>query len=186
MVQALQVDPRLIRTLNRFGAFDVSACFDCGNCTAICPLSSDSTAFPRKLITYAQLGLEGKLLESPDIWLCDYCGECTRTCPRQAEPSEFMMAARRFAVSKYTPTPILRMIFSSRAFTLLFMAAAALIPAGIFMTLQMPSGPRSANMFSYIPEGWIHYAGIVVGVAVGLLVLAGVVRLYVLITGGLR
>ena len=186
MTQALQVDPRLMKTLTKFGAFDVSACFDCGNCTAICPLSSDSTAFPRKVITYAQLGLEGKLLESPDIWLCDYCGECTKTCPRQAEPSEFMMAARRFAVSKYTPTPISRMIFSSRSFALLFMAVAALIPIGLFASLQVPSGPLSANMFSFIPEDWIHYAGISLGLAVGLAMAVGVVRMYRRITAGMR
>jgi ferredoxin len=175
-----------MKTLKKFGAFDVYACFSCGNCTATCPLSTTSTAFPRKMITYAQLGLEGKLLESPDMWLCDYCGECSMTCPRQAEPSEFMMAVRRFAVSKYTPTPISRMIFSSKVFTLLFMAVTALIPIGLFATLQVPSGPQSANMFSFIPEVWIHYSGITMGLAVGLAVLIGVGRMYRRITSGLR
>ena len=175
-----------MKTLKKFGAFDVSACFSCGNCTATCPLASDSTAFPRRMITYAQLGLEGKLLQSPDMWLCDYCGECSKTCPRQAEPSEFMMAARRFAVSKYTPTPISRMIFSSKAFTLLFMAVMALIPVGTFMTLQAPTGTQPANMFSLIPEVWIHYSGIAVGLAVGLAALVGVARMYRRVTAGLR
>jgi len=186
MAQTLQADPNLMKTLKKFGAFDVSACFSCGNCTATCPLSTTSTAFPRKMITYAQLGLEGKLLQSPDMWLCDYCGECSKTCPRQAEPSEFMMAARRFAVSKYTPTPVSRLIFSSKAFTLLFMAMTAVIPIGLFMTLQVPSGPQATNMFSFIPEVWIHYSGIAVGLVVGLAVLAGVVRMYRRITAGLR
>ena len=186
MAQTLQADPNLMKTLKKFGAFDVSACFSCGNCTATCPLSTESTAFPRKMITYAQLGLEGKLLQSPDMWLCDYCGECSKTCPRQAEPSEFMMAARRFAVSKYTPTPVSKLIFSSKAFTLLFMAATALIPVGLFMTLQVPSGPQATNMFSFIPEVWIHYSGIAVGLVVGLAALVGVVRMYRRITAGLR
>jgi len=175
-----------MKTLKNFGAFDVSACFNCGNCTATCPLSTASTAFPRKMITYAQLGLEEKLLQSPDMWLCDYCGECSKTCPRQAEPSEFMMAVRRFAVSKYTPTPVSRMIFSSKTFTLLFMTVMALIPIGLFATLQVPSGPQSANMFSFIPESWIHYSGIAVGLVVALAVLVGVVRMYRRVTTGLR
>ena len=186
MAQTLQVDPRLMKTLKKFGAFDVSACFNCGNCTATCPLSTNSTAFPRRMITYAQLGLEGKLLESPDMWLCDYCGECSKTCPRQAEPSEFMMAVRRFAVSKYTPSPISRMIFSSKAFTLLFMGVMAFIPIGLLATLQSPSGPRASSMFSFIPEIWIHYSGVGVGLAVGLAVAVGVVRMYSRITSGLR
>jgi ferredoxin len=184
--QTLQVDPTLMKRLKKFGAFDVDACFDCGNCTAICPLSSPSTAFPRKMISYAQLGLEEKILESPDMWLCDYCGECSRSCPRQAEPSEFMMAVRRFAVSNYTPTPVSRMIFSSNAFTLLFMSVMALIPIGLFATLTIPSGPQPANMFSFIPEDLIHYAGIGVGLAVGFAVLVGVTRMYRRIIVGLR
>ncbi|MDG7007421.1 MAG: 4Fe-4S dicluster domain-containing protein [Nitrososphaerota archaeon] len=184
--QALRSDPTLVKRLKKFGAFEVDACFDCGNCTALCPLSVGKTAFPRRMITYAQQGLEGKLLGTPDMWLCDYCGECTKTCPRQAEPSEFMMAARRFAVSKYTPTKISELMFTSRAFVLLFMAVAALLPIGIFAALPIPTGTGATNMFSFVPEGWIHYAGIAVGAAIGLAALAGVVRMYRRVSEGLE
>ena len=185
-VQVLRSDPTLMKRLKKFGAFDIDACFDCGNCTAFCPVYNGKTSFPRKMFTYAQLGLEGKLLSTPDMWLCDYCGECTKTCPRQAEPSEFMMAARRFAISKYTPSPLAGMIFTSKAFVLLFMALAALIPIGLFASLQIPSGPGSTNMFLFVPEPWIHYSGIAVGATVGLAVLAGVLRMYRRLSGGMR
>jgi len=183
-VQVLHSDPTLMKRLKKFGAFEVDACFDCGNCTAVCPLSNGKTAFPRRMITYAQQGLEGKLLGTPDMWLCDYCGECTKTCPREAEPSEFMMATRRFAISKYTPTPVSRLIFTSKLFVLIFMAAAALVPIGLFATITMPAG-QATNMFAFIPEIWIHYAGIAVGVAMGLAVLAGVFRMYRRVTVGM-
>ena len=185
-VQVLRSDPHLMRKLKKFGAFDVDACFDCGNCTAICPLSNGKTAFPRRMVTYAQQGLEGKLLATPDMWLCDYCGECTKTCPREAEPSEFMMAARRFAISKYTPSPLARLVFTSKAFVLLFMAVAALIPIGLFASLQVPSGAGATNMFAFIPEAWIHDSGIAVGVVVALAVIVGVLRMYRRTTAELR
>lgn len=186
MAQVLRSDPTLVKRLKRFGAFDVEACFDCGNCTAVCPLSNGKTAFPRKMITYAQQGLEGKLLATPDMWLCDYCGECTKTCPRQAEPSEFMMAARRFAISKYTPTPVARLMFTSKAFALLFMAVAAIVPIGFFSTLSLPTGGEATNMFAFVPEAWIHYAGIAVGVGVFLAVLIGVLRMYRRVAEGME
>ncbi len=104
--QVLQSDPTLVERVKKLGARNIGLCFNCGNCTAVCPLSSESSIFPRKLITYAQLGLEKKILESPDVWLCNYCGECSKTCPRQAEPAESMMAFRRLAISKYTPTSL--------------------------------------------------------------------------------
>ena len=182
--QTLRSDPTLMKRLKKFGAFDVDACFDCGNCTAVCPLSNGKTAFPRRMITYAQQGLEERLLATPDMWLCDYCGECTETCPREAEPSEFMMAARRFAISRYTPTPVSRWIFTSKLFALMFMAAAALVPIGFLATLPDPTG-QTSNMFALIPEILIHYSGIAVGVAVGLVVLVGGLRMYRRVTVGM-
>jgi len=87
------VDHTLLPALKQFGAFDVGACFNCGNCTAVCPLSKDDTTFPRKIIRYAQVGMRDSLLSSKELWTCYACGECSETCPRQAEPSEFMAAA---------------------------------------------------------------------------------------------
>ena len=57
--------------------------------------------FPRQIIRYLQLGLEDRLLESPEPWLCYYCGNCSDTCPREAQPGELMMATRRWLTSRY-------------------------------------------------------------------------------------
>ncbi|MCK5795097.1 MAG: 4Fe-4S dicluster domain-containing protein, partial [Anaerolineales bacterium] len=83
-----RVDPSFLQEINKYGEIHVEDCFNCGNCTAICPLSTDETPFPRNNIRMLQLGIKDKLLESLDPWLCYYCGECTETCPRQADPAE--------------------------------------------------------------------------------------------------
>ena len=62
-----RVDPGLMKNLARFGVSDATACFNCGNCTAVCELSSETVAFPRKPIRYLQLGLHDKLMQSPDL-----------------------------------------------------------------------------------------------------------------------
>ena len=182
--QPAKLDPSFMGELKRLGAFDISACFSCGNCTAICPLSSGATSFPRKLISYAQLGLERKIIETPDMWLCDYCGECSRTCPRQAEPSEFMMALRRFAVSRYSPTPLSRKLFTSKPFFAAFLIVTALIPLGLMATFHGPLDPPSATMFTFLPEYWIHYAGIALGAAIAVAMVVGVARMYLHISSG--
>ncbi len=96
-----RVDPTLLKELKQYGAVGIEKCFNCGNCTAICPLTSDDHLFPRDMIRYAQLGLKDHLLQSTDPWLCYYCGDCTRTCPKEAEPAETMMAVRRWQTAKY-------------------------------------------------------------------------------------
>ena len=65
-----RVDVTLLPTLQAYGAFDISACFNCGNCTAICPLSTEDSTFPRRLIRYAQVGMRDELLgEQGDLVL---------------------------------------------------------------------------------------------------------------------
>ena len=56
-MMSAQMNPDLMTHLKKFGLSDATECFNCGNCTAVCALSSESTPFPRKVIRYLQLGL---------------------------------------------------------------------------------------------------------------------------------
>ncbi len=108
---AVKVNPALIKEIKKYGAFDISACFNCGNCTAICPLSKEDISFPRKMIRLVQIGNEKEVLSSIEPWMCYYCGECSSTCPRQAYPGEFMMSLRRYLISKYDITGVSEMFY---------------------------------------------------------------------------
>jgi len=96
-----RVDPSLLKELKEYGAVNIEACFNCGNCTAICPLTEDGHTFPRNMIRLVQMGFRKRIMQSPDPWLCYYCGDCSQTCPREAEPAETMMALRRWLTAKY-------------------------------------------------------------------------------------
>ncbi|MCP4215690.1 MAG: 4Fe-4S dicluster domain-containing protein, partial [bacterium] len=96
-----RVDAGLIKELKGFGKGDWNACFHCGNCTALCPLTEQGFLFPRKGIRAMQMGLKDKLAANVDPWLCYYCGECSDTCPRDANPGEMMMTLRRYLTSVY-------------------------------------------------------------------------------------
>jgi heterodisulfide reductase subunit C len=98
----------------KFGAVDFNACYNCGNCTAICPLSDEDNSFPRKMIRASVLGLEDKIKHSSDPWLCYYCGECSTTCPREANPGELMMSLRRYLISKYDWTGLSKKFYTSK------------------------------------------------------------------------
>jgi quinone-modifying oxidoreductase subunit QmoC len=122
------VNPDLLLNLKKFGVNDAAACFNCGNCTAVCSLSSEFEPFPRKTIRYLQLGLDDKLMHSTEPWLCYYCGDCSDTCPRQANPGEVMMGLRRYLTSRYDWTGISRLFYTSKAFEVLsILVVAALV-----------------------------------------------------------
>jgi heterodisulfide reductase subunit C len=105
------VNVNLIGDLQKFGAADINACFSCGNCTAICPLSENDATFPRRMIRYAQVGMKDALLSSKELWSCYHCGECSDSCPTEADPGEFMAAARRYAIASYDATGLARLMY---------------------------------------------------------------------------
>ena len=113
---SVKVDPSLMKDLKAFGLKDANKCMQCGNCTAICPLSEKDNTFPRRLIKYAQMGLADRILKSPEPWLCYYCGDCSDQCPRGADPGEFMMAMRRYLTSRYDWTGFARKFYTSEIF----------------------------------------------------------------------
>jgi len=94
-----RVNPNFIDTIKKYIEADISACFSCGTCTAVCPLTYDT--FPRKMIRYIILGLEEELLANPkEVWMCLHCGLCTETCPRNADPGEIIHGLKKYIISK--------------------------------------------------------------------------------------
>jgi quinone-modifying oxidoreductase, subunit QmoC len=127
------VDPDLVIKLEKFGIANAAACFNCGNCSALCSLSTEGVPFPRKVIRYLQLGLSDKLLQSPEPWLCYYCGDCSETCPRQANPGEVMMGLRRYLTARYDWTGISRRFYTSTRFEVLaILLVAAMVGLGFY------------------------------------------------------
>ena len=173
-----RVDPELMKKLIRFGVADATACFNCGNCTAVCSLSSGSTPFPRKMIRYLQLGLKDKLMQCPEPWLCYYCGDCSKTCPRDANPGEVMMGVRRYFTAEYEPTGISRLFYKNNLFAVLLTLALALILSA-FLLVQKAGATNSAVtrwLFGLVDYHFIETVGIAVFVLVSVSVIGGFLR----------
>ncbi len=168
------VDTNLLTDLQRYGAADVSACFSCGNCTATCPLVSNDSTFPRRLIRYAQVGMRDRLLSSKELWTCYACGECSETCPTQAEPGEFMAAARRYAIAGYDRTGLARTMYTRPVIGTLIAVALAAFFALFMYAGHGPQAAGSLDIFGFIPEALIHNLGIAIMVVVFAAGLVGV------------
>lgn len=164
------VNPTLIKEAERFGLQDWNACYHCGNCTAVCPLTERSVLFPRKPIRLLQMGLKERLAATPEPWMCYYCGDCTETCPRDANPGEIMMSLRRFMTSLYDWTGLSKLFFTS-----LPALISAFLVVGLFV-LGMGYG-QNFEMESIMHFG--HTFEMVAIFAVALLILLpGIFRMF--------
>jgi ferredoxin len=112
------VNPEFGIELKKFGAFDFNACYNCGNCTAVCSLSTEEDSFPREMVRFSVLGLEDDIKSSLKPWLCYYCGECSTHCPQEANPGELMMSLRRWLTSEYDWTKLSGLLYKSLPLTI--------------------------------------------------------------------
>ena len=96
------MDPRFKYEISKIpGAEKIMLCFQCGTCTADCPIARFSDSYrPRKLMRMTQLGLKERVLSSDVIWLCAACFTCVDHCPQDVEISGVLRALRNMAVKE--------------------------------------------------------------------------------------
>lgn len=169
------MDFGFVREISKLGGASLRKCFQCGSCTAICPLSKEGEEFPRKIIRYATIGLKDKVLSSPELWSCYYCGECTKTCPRSADPGAFMMAARRYAIQKYGWGKISNAMYSSGTAFYGALAVLSLFLASVILLFHGQMSASSVNLFSFIPMDVVDRTGLIMGAFVGASALANLI-----------
>jgi ferredoxin len=172
-----RVNPHFLDELKKYGNVNIESCFNCGNCTAVCPLSTENDNFPRRMIRYGQIGMKERLLNSKELWLCYQCGECTATCPRQADPGEFMAAARRYAIAAYDRFGLARLLYASPAFAVLFFTVLSVL-LGLFIYSFHGSMPGDTlRFFEFIPSQVIHDGGVLAGIVLSLLAVSGIINM---------
>lgn len=79
---------------------DVQTCYQCGRCSAGCPIAEYFDLLPMEVVRLAGYGLEQKLLESKTIWLCASCDTCATRCPNSIDITGLMDILRELALRK--------------------------------------------------------------------------------------
>ena len=171
------IDTEMLGDMKRFGELDISSCFSCGTCTAICPLVDNDAAFPRSIIRLAQVGLKDDLLASKELWTCYHCGLCSDSCPMDADPGEFMAAARRYAIASYDRTGLARVLYTRPLIGTLISVAIAAFFAMFMYSAVGERDTETLAFFDFIPAEMIHWTGIATMVLMVLAGLAGVVTM---------
>ena len=78
----------------------VERCYQCGKCTAGCPVAFAMDKAPREIMRLLQLGLTEEALQSKTIWLCASCDTCSTRCPREVDIAKVMETLRIMAKEK--------------------------------------------------------------------------------------
>lgn len=180
---SVRVDPMFIDVLDRFGAEDVQLCYQCGDCSTVCPHADEVYKFPRKSMRLLQMGLSRKIETTLEPWLCYYCGQCSTQCPREADPGETMMSLRRWLISRYDFTGIAAKFFKSGFIEIVSIIIIALL-TGVFLVYYGLSG-GSIHIYdgpgAFLPSTFIHKFDLSVGAILAVFLIINAIHMWYLV-----
>ena len=100
--------PSLKRKAEKHTGEAVNLCYQCGKCSAGCPLAGEMDYAPNQILRMLQLeipSLDEKILSSYAIWLCLTCETCVTRCPKDVNLPEIMDYLRSESVRQGKVNP---------------------------------------------------------------------------------
>ncbi|MFZ4400975.1 MAG: 4Fe-4S dicluster domain-containing protein [Bacteroidales bacterium] len=114
------IDNSLSGKIKKETGVSVARCYQCGKCSAGCPVSIDMDYPPSLLIRKLQTGMpehEEQVLRSKSIWYCLSCEMCIARCPMEVDIPPMMDYLRQESIRLKKVNPAAKNIISfHRAF----------------------------------------------------------------------
>jgi heterodisulfide reductase subunit C len=77
---------------------NAATCYQCGKCSAGCPMASESELRPHNVMRLVMQDRRGAALADESIWLCLTCETCTARCPNACDPARVIDAVREMSI----------------------------------------------------------------------------------------
>lgn len=84
----------LLREVEELSGQNLFACYQCGKCSAGCPLTFAMDLLPHQVIRLLQMGRGKEALDCRTIWYCVACLTCSTRCPKGVDVAKVMEALR--------------------------------------------------------------------------------------------
>ena len=88
----------LIEEIEELSGQNLYACYQCGKCSAGCPMAFSMDILPHQVIRLIQLGQTAAVIRSNSFWHCAACLTCTSRCPKGVDLASVMEALRTLVV----------------------------------------------------------------------------------------
>ena len=99
-VTPLKYHGHLLQHIMEESGQPINLCFQCGKCSAGCPMIEEFDFPPNMVMRMVQLGQCEELLTSRAIWMCVSCETCGARCPNGIETAPVMDSLRALCLAE--------------------------------------------------------------------------------------
>jgi heterodisulfide reductase subunit C len=99
-ISAKSLRSDFVKKVEEISGETLPSCYQCGKCSAGCPMAFAMDLLPNQIIRLVQLGLEEDIAKSKTIWTCASCLTCAVRCPKGVDLSKIMEALRLITLRK--------------------------------------------------------------------------------------
>jgi len=89
-----------VKKIEELSGQNLMSCYQCGKCSAGCPVVEEMDILPNQIIRLVQMGQKAAALNAKTIWLCAACFTCRARCPRGVDLPAVMEALRQVVLRK--------------------------------------------------------------------------------------
>ena len=92
-------------TVERLCGTDVGHCYQCGKCSAGCPVADRMDLLPHQVLRLVQLGRVDRAMACEAVWQCVSCLTCTTRCPQSVGCAAVFDALRQLSIAHGVASP---------------------------------------------------------------------------------
>ena len=119
---------------------DTARCYQCGKCSAGCPMAEETRIRPHDVMRLVTLDRLPRLTDDESIWLCLTCETCSSRCPNGCDPARVVEAVREIAVREAGASAPPRVAAFHRAFLDQIRQHGRMFELGMVVDYKLRSG----------------------------------------------
>lgn len=119
---------------------NVARCYQCGKCSAGCPMASESDLRPHNVMRLVMQDKREQALHDESIWLCLTCETCSARCPNDVDPARVIDQLREMSLQAGTAAAPRRVAAFHRAFLAQIKANGRVHEMGMVVEYKLRSG----------------------------------------------
>ena len=128
--------------------FNPANCYQCGKCSAGCPMTSEMDLKTHEIIRLLQIDCGDRLFASDAIWMCLTCETCTTRCPNKFDPAAVIDTLREIALEKSASGIPHRIAAFHSAFLDQIRTHGRVFDFGLVASYKLRGGPLFADIES--------------------------------------